>query len=191
MNELPGVLEQARRNWWLFLVRGIVALIFGVAAIMYPGAIVRAFVLVFGIYAFVDGVIALAYAFTPATMNRWALVLAGLAGIGIGYVTLRSPQITAVALYAYIAFWAIFEGVALVAYAIQLRKVIAHEGMLIAAGIAQLALGVLLLVLPRAGVLTLVWLIALFAFVVGILSIGLALRLHRLGGVERPTPVVR
>ncbi len=190
MNGAPQILEQARKNWWLFLVRGIIAILFGVAALAYPGAVLSAFVLVFGIYAFVDGVIALAYAFSPVTVNRWALVLAGLAGIAIGYVTIRSPQITAVALYAYIAFWAIFTGVALLAYAIQLRKVIPHEGMLVAAGIVQLALGVLLLVLPRAGVLTLVWLIALFAFAVGLLSIGLAVRLHRLRGLERPTTAV-
>ena len=64
-----------------------------------------------------------------------------------------------------------------------------HEGRLIAAGIIQIALGVLLLVLPRAGILTLVWLIAVFAFAVGILSISLAIRLHRLGGLKRPTTV--
>jgi uncharacterized membrane protein HdeD (DUF308 family) len=186
MNEL---FQRVSRNWWLFLLRGIVAILFGIVALRHPGAAVTAFVLVFGLYAFIDGIIALMGAFAPSATNRWALVLAAVVGIGIGYVTLRAPRITAIALYAYIAFWAIFEGIALLAFAIQMRKVIAHEGLLIAEGIVQIALGVLLLVLPRAGVMTLVWMVALFAIVMGILSIGLAVRLHRLGGLERPTPV--
>jgi uncharacterized membrane protein HdeD (DUF308 family) len=180
------MLEKLGRNWWLFLVRGILALLFGVFVIARPGAALMALVLVFGIYALADGIIALGYSFSPNTLHRWALAFAGILGIAVGYITLRNPGITAIALYTWIAFWAILVGIATVAYAIRLRKVIEHEGLMIAWGLVQVAFGVLLLALPMAGVMTLVWLIALYAFTAGILSISLSLKLHRLRGVRPP-----
>jgi uncharacterized membrane protein HdeD (DUF308 family) len=181
-----AMLEQRSRYWWLFLLRGIFAILFGVFMLGEPVAALSALLLIFGLFALADGVVALFYALSPSAAHRWALAFGGALGIAVGIITIRSPSITALALYAYIAFWAIFVGVAQIAFAIRLRQVIEHEGLAILAGVLQVVLGVLLLALPRAGVISLVWLIALYAFIAGGLQIALAIRLHNLGRL--PTP---
>src|SRR5271165_1326716 len=100
-------------HWWVVLLRGIAAILFGLAALFWPGIATLAFVFVFGAYAFVDGVFAVVAAFRMggAGVERWwALLLAGLVGIAIGAVTLFSPDITWVALGILVAAWALATG---------------------------------------------------------------------------------
>lgn len=169
-------------SWWLLVLRGVLAILFGVFALTHPVAALAALVIVFGIWAFVDGVSALGLFF--AGWRSWPLLIVGLIGIAIAVLTLLRPGITAVSLYAAITVWAIFRGVLEIAIAIKLRRQIEGELWMIFAGLSSIAFGVLMVALPAAGLLALAWLLGVYAIVLGILTIGLGVRVHAL---ERPT----
>jgi uncharacterized membrane protein HdeD (DUF308 family) len=174
------MLQLATRNWWMLAIRGVLAILFGVLAYLVPGAAIYALVLLFGAYAFVDGIFAvIAGIRSYGERDRWwALVIEGIAGIVIGVITFLYPGVTALVLLYFIAAWALITGVLEIAAAIRLRKEIHGEWLLALAGVASVLFGVLLLVLPGPGALALIWLIAAYAIVFGILLLILAFRLR-------------
>jgi uncharacterized membrane protein HdeD (DUF308 family) len=180
----PASLTRAvGQNWWLFLLRGIAAIVFGVLAFILPGITLVTLVLLYGAFALVDGVFALVSAILGkvAVAPRWWLVIVGLAGIGAGIVTFLWPGITALVLLFFIAGWAIANGIFQIIGAIQLRKEIDNEWWLILNGALSVLFGIALFVLPGAGALALIWLIGLYAIVYGILLIGFAFKVRKLG----------
>ncbi len=169
------------RNWWVLALRGVVGILFGLAAFFLPGAALAALVLLFGAYALVDGVLAVIAGIQRATAHRgrwWMLLLEGLAGIAAGIVTFFWPGVTALALLYIIAAWAIVTGVLEVLAAIRLRREIENEGWLALAGLASLVFGVLLMIRPGAGLLAVVWIIGGYGIVFGIAMLVLAFRLR-------------
>jgi uncharacterized membrane protein HdeD (DUF308 family) len=175
-----GVLLHAlARNWWLILLRGVCAVIFGVLTFIWPGVTLLTLVLFYGAYALIDGAIAIWAAIVggePAP--RWWLLIVGLLGIAAGLVTLLMPGVTALVLLVFIAFWAILTGVMQIVGAIRLRKEIDNEWMLAASGILSVLFGVILIVQPGAGALGLLFVIGAYAVIYGVILIGLALRLR-------------
>jgi uncharacterized membrane protein HdeD (DUF308 family) len=171
------------RNWWVVLLRGLVGILFGIITFFAPGITLAALVLVFGAYAFVDGVLTLMSAIRRrSTTDRWwILVLEGIAGILVGIATLFVPGITALVLLYLIAAWALVTGILELAAAIRLRKVITNEWLLALGGVVSIILGVLLITEPGPGALALVIWIGAYAFVFGALLVGLSLRLRTLG----------
>src|SRR6185503_10791776 len=111
-------MEPLNRHWWVFFLRGLFALIFGIVVLAWPTGAIGAIVLAFAIYVLVDGVVALAYAFTPSAPHRPALAFEGIIGVIVGFIALRAPGLTALALYGYVAFWAVFFGVGEVVLAV-------------------------------------------------------------------------
>jgi uncharacterized membrane protein HdeD (DUF308 family) len=175
-----GILLHAlARNWWLILLRGVCAVIFGVLTFIWPGVTLLTLVLLYGAYALIDGAIAIWAAIVggePAP--RWWLLIVGLLGIAAGLVTLLMPGVTAVVLLLFIAFWAILTGVMQIVGAIRLRKEIDNEWMLAASGVLSVLFGVILIVQPGAGALGLLFVIGAYAVIYGGIMIGLALRLR-------------
>jgi len=169
------------RGWWRLLVRGLVAIAFGVFTWLRPGLSLAALVLVFGIYCTADGILGIWTAIAGRNDNDywWVLLLAGIVGVGVGAVTFAAPGLTAVALLVYIAAWALVKGVLEIAAAIRLRKEIQGEWLLVVGGAASVAFGALLLARPGAGVLAVLWLIAAYAVVFGVLLVLLAFRARR------------
>jgi uncharacterized membrane protein HdeD (DUF308 family) len=166
-------------NWWLFALRGLLAVVFGVLTLAQPLAALAAFVLLFGVWAFIDGIDALALAVSG--WRSWQLVLVGLVGVGAGVFTFFRPGITAIGLYAAVAGWSIARGILEIGLAIELRKQVRGELWLVFGGIASILFGVLLIALPLAGLLALAWLIGVYALSFGFIMIGLSLRLRRWG----------
>ena len=167
------------RNWWVFLLRGLTGILFGLITFFYPSISLVALVLVFGAYAFVDGVLAIVSAVRRHGEDRWWVVLLqGLAGIAAGLIAVFAPGITALVLLYLIAAWALVVGAFQIAAAIRLRKVINHEWVLILAGTASVLLGILLFLFPGPGALTVVLWIGAFALVSGVLLVVLAFRLR-------------
>jgi uncharacterized membrane protein HdeD (DUF308 family) len=166
------------RAWWLLLLRGLVAIAFGVLTWFQPGLSLAALVLLFGFYALFDGILDAGTALFGGREqeHRWTLFLGGLLGIGIGLLTLSSPGLTALALLFYIAIWAIARGLLEIAAAIQLRHEIQGEWMLILGGLASVAFGVLLMVRPATGALAALWLIGGYAVLFGLISVMLSFR---------------
>jgi uncharacterized membrane protein HdeD (DUF308 family) len=170
------------RYWWVLLVRGVFAIIFGVLAYTWPGITLAVLIYFFAIYAFVDGVFNVVHAISGAKENKnWVLLLiGGICGIGLGILTWFLPGVTAVVLLIFIAVLAIVLGVKMIILAIRLRKEIKGEWILILAGILSAAAGVFMIARPVAGALAVLYLIAGWAIVMGGLLIGLSFRVRKL-----------
>lgn len=182
-------------NWWVVVLRGLAGMAFGLVTFFAPGISLAALVLVFGAYAFADGVLAIISAIRRERPGDrwWLLLLEGIAGIAAGVVTLIWPGITALVLLYVIAAWALVTGVLEIAVAIRLRKAIKGEWLLILSGILSVVLGVLLVLWPGPGALALVIWIGAYAFVFGALLLALGLRLRSLRpstGTPRTVPGV-
>ncbi len=171
----------ATTRWWALVIRGLAAIAFGVLAFWRPSISLFALVIMFGAYAIVDGVFAVVVAIRGArVLPGWGWLLAeGIVGIGAGVVTFLWPGITAVALLAVIAAWAVLTGIAEVVTAIRLRRHLHGEWMLAATGVLSVAFGAILAMRPLAGALAVTWLIGLYAILFGALLVGLGFRLHR------------
>ena len=175
------------RNWWVVALRGVLGILFGLIALVWPGITLLALVALFGAYALVDGIFAAVAAFRAGRSQfRWWLVLEGIAGIGTGIATVFWPQITALVLLVLVAAWAIVTGVLEIVAAIRLRKVITGEWVLALTGVLSVGLGMLLLLFPGPGALSLVWLIGAYALAFGILLLVLAFRLRSWGRRAAP-----
>jgi uncharacterized membrane protein HdeD (DUF308 family) len=169
-------------NWDMVLVRGILAILFGIAALVMPGVTLKVLVVLFGGYALVNGVISSVIAIKDREeySNWWLLLLAGLVSMGVGIVTFVWPDITTKTLFYLIVIWAILTGVIEILLAIEFRKVIKGEWLLVLEGILSVAFGVLLIAQPKAGALAVLWLIGLYAIAYGVLLVVLAFRLRNL-----------
>jgi uncharacterized membrane protein HdeD (DUF308 family) len=163
------------------VVRGVIAVLFGVVALVWPGKTLLFLVLFLGAWLLVDGVLAViaAIRYQNAPRQRWLLALEGLFGIAIGVVTFLWPGFVAVAWLYTIAIWAIITGVFEIAEAIRLHPSVGNELLMILAGLASIVLGIVLFAWPGAGLLAWVWLIGVYAIVFGVLFIGSGFRLRR------------
>ena len=125
------------RNWWLLALRGVAGILFGVAAFVWPESTLSALVLVFGAYVLVDGIFAVVAGIgMRRQLSLWRLVvLEGVAGIILGLLTFRSPDITALILLSFIAAWPIITGVFEIATAVRLRKMIPNEWLMLLSGV--------------------------------------------------------
>jgi uncharacterized membrane protein HdeD (DUF308 family) len=168
-------------TWWLMLLRGVAAVILGVIAFTSPMVTLLALVLVWGVYAFADGIFSLAAAVTGrgATAPRWWLALVGVLGLAAGAVAFLNPALVAQFFVLIIGFWAIMIGVLEIWGAIALRKEIDNEWMLVLSGVIAVLFGLIMLFSPTA-LLTLIWLIGFYAVFTGVCFIVLAFRVRRL-----------
>jgi len=174
------MLHALARRWWVLLLRGIAAIVFGVLAFVWPGLTLVTLVLLYGAFALVDGVLSLIAAFSGSAkpVPTWWLVVVGFLGIAVGLVTFLWPGITAILLVLFIGAWALVHGIFEIIGAIQLRKEIDNEWMLILGGVLSVLFGAVVLIAPGAGALGLVWAIAAYSIVFGIVFVALALRLR-------------
>jgi uncharacterized membrane protein HdeD (DUF308 family) len=181
------------RNWWVVLLRGLAAVLFGLLTLFAPEISLTALVLLFGAYALVDGVLALVSAVRRRGQAEhwWMLLLEGVAGIGVGVVTFVWPGISALALLYLIAAWALVTGTLEIIAAVRLRKAITGEWLLALSGIASVAFAVLLVIFPGPGALAVVLLIGAYALVAGGVLIALAFRLRswaKVSNISAPEP---
>jgi uncharacterized membrane protein HdeD (DUF308 family) len=174
------MLANMAQYWWVLAIRGVVAILFGIGAFLWPGITLAVLVLLFGAYALVDGIFAVVAGLTARRESErwWWMVLEGVAGVILGVLTLLWPGITALVLLIFIAAWSIVTGVLEIAAAIRLRREIEGEWLLVVAGAASVLFGILLLIRPGAGALAVIWLIGAYALVFGVLLLVLAFRLR-------------
>ena len=161
------------------LLRGVAAVLFGLSALIWPGLTLAVLVIIYGAYALVDGVFAFVAGLrSPAGTHRWLLFAEGALGILAGLLALVWPGITAVVLLYIISFWAILGGLLRIVTAVLLRGEIENMWAMIASGALLVLLGVILGTLPGVGLLSLAWLIGVFALGAGVTLIWLALRVR-------------
>lgn len=168
------------RVWWAVALRGVLAIAFGILAILWPDMFWLAVVVTFAAYALVDGVFALVAAVRGDrdAGPRRALVLKGVVSIGAGVVAFAWPGITELVLLWVIAGWAITTGVLGIVASIRLRKEIRGEWVLALSGILSILLGAGLVLLPRTGLLVIAWWVAATSIVFGMVLLILAFRLR-------------
>jgi len=175
------MLEHLSRNWGWVVLRGVAAVLFGILAFALPGVTLAVLVIVWGAYALADGILSLIAAYRIRDQGKpfWALVIVGLLGIAAGIVTFIWPGMTALLLLMFIAAWAIVMGIFQIVAAIRLRKEIQNEWLLGLSGVLSVLFGIIMFVQPGAGALAVIWVIAAYAIVFGVLLIWLGLRLKK------------
>src|SRR5205809_7623792 len=175
-------IETLKRHWWVPVIRGIAAIVFGVIAFTHPVMAAATLVLFFGAWVLVDGIFRVAGAIGHRGSDPdWGFnLLIGILGIIIGFLTFHSPRITALALIIYIAAWALMIGATEIALAVRLRREIKGEWFLILMGLASLVFAFLLLWNPVAGAAAVIWIIAWYAVILGVLGIIFGFRLRSL-----------
>ena len=180
-----GTVELAR-YWWAFILRGVLAIIFGIIAFVSPPTTIAVLVLLFGAWALVDGVFHIAGAMRDRSMTRsfWLTILEGVVSIIAGVLALAFPDVAAASLLLIIAAWSIVTGVVEVVLAIRLREQITGELWLAVGGLLSIAFGVLLILYPTSGAITIVWIIGAFAIAFGLSLIALGWRLR---GIHQKT----
>jgi uncharacterized membrane protein HdeD (DUF308 family) len=178
---LSGV---AGRVWWTLVLRGVVAVLFGLAALFWPGKTLFVLILFFGAYTLVDGIFAIVGGIMDSS-RRWLLLIEGVLGVVAGLILLARPGLGALVLLYVIAFWAIVTGVMEILAAISLRREIDNEWLMILGGALSVLFGVILAILPGAGLLSLTWLIGAYALVFGVAFIFLGFRVKGLSAGSR------
>jgi uncharacterized membrane protein HdeD (DUF308 family) len=183
--------------WRLLMLRGFVAIVFGILAIAWPGLTVTALVLLFGVYALIDGGSSTVAAITkaPGTEERrgW-FALMGVISIAAAIVTFVWPGITALALLYVIAAWAIIVGVLQVIAAVRYRNEMTREWLLALTGVLSVGVGIGMFIWPGAGALAITWVIGWFAILGGTFLFAEGLRVRRIEKqledlIDRPTPM--
>lgn len=185
------------KNWKAFLWRGLIACLFAVLAWLMPEGAVLALTIVFGAFSFVDGVFALWSGYKNMRRGEsWGwLIFGGVLGIATGLIVLVAPLLATIVLatflWASIAFWSAFSGIAEIVTAIRLRKEIEGEIWLVLSGLVSVALSMavtwMLLTRPVESFLALGWLLSFYAAFFGVMMVLLSLRLRKANISNGPT----
>lgn len=169
-------------NWWMVLVRGVAAVLFGILTFVWPHITLLTLIVLFGFYALIDGIFLIGRAFTASERrSSWIWpALGGVVSIIAGILAFVRPGLTALALLYVIGAWAVVNGVSEIVAGFGLRHEIDHRWLLVLGGAISVIFGVLLLVRPSSGLLAVVWLIGFYAIVIGVVHIALAFRVRDL-----------
>jgi uncharacterized membrane protein HdeD (DUF308 family) len=174
-------LPTASGNWGAMVLRGIAAVLFGLAALLWPGMTLLVLLVIFALYALVDGLFAIVAGIRDTGGRRWLLLAEGVLGLLAGLVVLFWPGETALVLVYVISAWAILTGLLKVIMAISFRRQVENWWLMGLGGALSVLFGGILGFLPGAGLLTLVWLVGIYALILG-------LALIVLGFLDRATP---
>lgn len=180
-NEKPMFAEMSR-NWWMYLVRGLLAVVFGMVVLIWPEPMKQTLVLLFGVFALVDGIFTAGTAIESRNYFKqwWGLLLEGLTGIVIAALIFMFPDTAADIMLYVIAIWAIITGIFEIVSALEFQDVIPGEWTSFLMGSLLIVFGILLFVYPNSGAVAIVWALGIFAITYGILEIVFAFRLRSL-----------
>ena len=174
-------------NRWAMIFRGIAAALFGLAALFWPGMTLLVLLVIFAVYAIVDGLLAIVAGIRVSGGHRWLLLAEGAIGLLAGLVVLFWPGAAALVLVYVISAWAIFTGLLKVVMAISFRRQIENGWLMGHGGVLSVLFGVVLGFLPGAGLVTLVWLVGIYALILGValIVLGILDRGHPQANVSR------
>ena len=179
---MDTVVRTLSQNWWLVLLQGVLSVVLGVLALAMPGATLGALILLWGLFALLNGAIEIFHAIGAAGSHRsWGWQLAGgLVGILAGLAILRWPGLSALFVLYLVAIWAIMMGIVRVVGAIADHEALPHAWLVALAGVVSVLFGIAMFAWPAAGLLTLVYLVGFYAIVYGLIACVIAFRLHSL-----------
>jgi uncharacterized membrane protein HdeD (DUF308 family) len=167
---MNDIVQVAGRHWWLLLLRGILAILFGIIALAAPGIALLAFIYVFAAYAILDGITAIVVSLQERRFLRhwWALLLEGILGIIFGILAFAWPGETALILLYLVAAWALVTGIMEIISAFIGPGSTGQRWGLGLAGLLSIIFGIILFVFPGAGLLSILWLVGVYAIVFGV-----------------------
>jgi uncharacterized membrane protein HdeD (DUF308 family) len=174
------VLSALSGHWWATVLRGLLAIGVGILAWYRPDIFWASLVLVFGVYAVVDGVFAIVSAIKAESRDRALHLLEGLLGIAVGIIVFLYPDQAGTAIVLVIGIWAVATGVVEIASAIRLRQEIEDEWLLGLGGVLSVILGAILIARPQFGQVTTTYVLGTYGLIFGAVLILLGLRLRRL-----------
>jgi uncharacterized membrane protein HdeD (DUF308 family) len=177
------MLDLLTKRWWWILVRGIAAILFGIACFVWPVRMAISLVFVFGVYAIIDG--ATMIVFGRRLGNWFWYALAGVVSMVAGVVAIAFPVYAAGALVMVIGLWAIFSGIFQIMAGWSIRKDVEGEWVLFVGGVLAILFGILVFLRPGVGAAGIVWLIGMFLTLFGILQVVLAFKLKGLQGAVK------
>lgn len=180
-----SMLPTVSGNWWALAVRGTAAVLIGLAAVAWPGLTLAVLIILYGAFAVVDGAFAIVAGLRSiGGTRRWLLLAEGVLGLLAGLVALFWPGLAAVVVLYVFSFWAIFGGLMRILGAILLRREIDNEWTMALGGVLWILLGIVLAVLPGAGLLAVAWVIGVLTLAMGVTLIIQAFRVrgHSTGG---------
>jgi uncharacterized membrane protein HdeD (DUF308 family) len=180
---MESAMRNASESWWLFLVEGVVSVIFGIVALVWPGPTLAVVIAIFGLYALIMGIIVAVSAVARAGTGQpwgWRLT-SGLLGVLAGLIILRWPGVTAVVVLIFIGIWLITTGLIEVVSAVAGHEEIPHAWLLALGGIVSVLFGVAMFVWPSVGLLTVIYLVGIYAIVWGLVFCVIAFRVRSLG----------
>ena len=174
------MLNMLTRNWWAYAVQGLAALAFGVLTLIWPHISLRAMIALFGAFAVVTGVMLVAGSFDAAKQHlHWgSLLAAGILDVVVGLVTWFWPGLTALGVLYLVVAWALVTGILYIVASIEFSDEIPHAWLLTLFGVLSLVLAVVLAVDPRDGILSLVYVVGIYAILGGIAELVFAFRLR-------------
>jgi len=173
--------EELSSKWWIFLLRGIAAIIVAVIAFMQPGAALIALVVVLGIYSFVAGVLAITATFMGAGGDRWwGLLFEGIILVVAGFLIWSWPITSAIAFVYFVAAWMIVTGILEIATGVKLRDVIDNEWLYILGGVISIGFGIWVFRSPVQGTVATAFLFGWYFMLFGILQVAVAFRVRSL-----------
>ena len=176
-------MNQLIYNWWAVALRGVLAIIMGLIAFVFPAVTLIVWISLFVAYLLLEGVLLLILAFRvrkkSGKKRLWLLVLSAALNIAVCTIAIISPIATALALLYLIAAWAMLTGILEIAAAIKLRKEIRREWIFLLQGLVTILFAILLVAMPAIGLLALIWMTGAFWLTEGILFLVLAFRLRK------------
>jgi uncharacterized membrane protein HdeD (DUF308 family) len=180
------------RLWWHVALRGVLAILLGALAIISPGLLWLLVVSIFAAFALLDGALAFAAAARghAAGDRWWALILEGIVAITAGVLAIVWPGAAELALLYLIAAWSIIAGIFEIIAAVRLRRYIEGEWALALSGVLSVILGLLLGLVPLAGLIVVAWWVGAYFIALGVLMLVVAFRLRGLVGHMRRSQTV-
>jgi uncharacterized membrane protein HdeD (DUF308 family) len=182
MNAMNATERQyAAEYWWVLTTRGVLAILFGIAAIFWPGITILTLLYLFSAYILVAGIVDIVHGITDISHGgTWFLTLVlGFIEMGVGVYLLRHPHVTFATFILLIGFTLIFRGVFEIVGAFGGHLMASHRMMLVIGGILSTLAGIILLFQPAAAGVAFVWILGLYALIVGPIFIALSLDLKK------------
>lgn len=174
------MLQVYGKHWWSFLLRGILATLFGTVAIVIPGLTLEVLALLLVGFLIADGVLSFTASFRGRHLGRrWGLLLfEGLVGVALGLFTFIWPGVTVLAIVLIIGFWVSITGIFELLAAVKLQDEIEGEWLLGLGGFLSILFSIILFVNPGVGAVAILWMIGIYAVLFGVSLICLGIRLR-------------